>query len=89
LERRTTLEPEEAAGTGAKRVCTGAGGEDDGAMVEKRVAERAHNGSWLGTHVFWEERINMSGYIYIAQTYQQWFSTRTIIDNLNTYQQRS
>jgi hypothetical protein len=46
-------------------VCTGARGEDDGAMVEKRVAERAHNGSWLGTHVFWEERINKSRDIFI------------------------
>jgi hypothetical protein len=65
-------------------VCAGARGEDDGAMTEKRVAESTQcqlsgNSSVLG------ER----GYIYIAQTYQQCFSTRTVVDNLNTYQQQS
>jgi hypothetical protein len=59
------------------RVRVGARGQDDGA-----ASKRAHNGSWWRTQSFWEEEnLHRRGYIYTAQRYQQWFSTRTIANN--------
>jgi hypothetical protein len=64
------------AGTGAERVHVSARGEDGRAAME-----RAHIGSWWGTQVVWEEgNGHEQRYIYTAQTYQQWFSTRTDVN---------